>query len=802
MKIKKTVLATILLASIALPLQGCLNFKKNDTPANNNTGNNDTEDTEPVFTLASDSLVLNLDDEYVLDYTVKNIDSSIKWSSSNANVVGVSGNKLIAKNEGEAVITAKAGTIERTCNISVSAANSGQYFIDSAKAINIEFSNKAGVLPELNYFVIRDNKKYKILNETPIYNTKDESIAKVVDGMIVPVSIGQTTLKVDYPNASTEYIVNVCDKIITKETQFLNMINSRDAGSFFALENDLDFTGKTYDAYGTGNDLLNYGEAFKGTFEGNGFTIKGIKIVGQSKHNSIFGMLNNAHIKDVNFEDLILQNNGVESMAIFANAMTGDDCEIKNVKVSCNFTGLTSGNINLLTSKYLEKSFTNVISATSSEQVSFGPSKFTNVLIDAKFNGKTMSEANVNVCQGDSYNFKPKCENVLIYAPGGTSEELPNGVRVYSNKLDIIWDIHNNKYLPDTNWDYSEQFQLPSLLNASSTSGFVYNQGDKIDIDSNYEPIIVNKLGVQQYVYPYGENVEGFVYGDHPTGKSTKAVFVDQRWAPYTTNLTVPAADLDLNNYTKVCFFVRTNTFNKSFITIKDLNTNKDYSTLLYDCEVSDKWIKVELLKVSTDHWTVYIGKDKINFTYTATYFKDIPIRFNDTRYYYTEMLGVKDPNVVPKEWISTGAFIKKTNGDSLPTTTTIVCRDVNSTASTIVEGAGPTDLAKFISQNTNDSKEFKFYVRGDKADGNYFVLSLNGSDSIPDLNGTPQQGLISFRATNTNWTCFMFVINEGKLDIYRNNQLMSSHLNAQFNNFGVQLSGGKFYVSEMFCYK
>ena len=289
---KKT-LFSLLLISFALPLQSCFLNKENQTE----------QKTEASFNLKDSSLVLNLDDEYVLEYTSNNIKGSIKWSSNNPNVVGVSGNKLIAKNEGEAVITAKAGDIERTCNVSVISTNGGQYFIDSSKAINIEVTNDEGVLPELEYFVIRDNKKYKISGEKCTYNIKDETIAKVVNGNIVPVSVGQTTLKVDYPNASSEFIVNVCNKIITRETQFFNMVSNKEAGSFFALANDLDFTGMTYDVYGTGNDLTNYAAAFKGTFEGNGYTIKGIKINAKSKNNSIFGCLNNAHIKDVNFEN-------------------------------------------------------------------------------------------------------------------------------------------------------------------------------------------------------------------------------------------------------------------------------------------------------------------------------------------------------------------------------------------------------------------------------------------------------------------------------------------------------------------
>ena len=428
-------------------------------------------------------------------------------------------------------------------------------------------------------------------------------------------------------------------------------------------------------------------------------------------------------------------------------------------------------------------------------------SKISNLVIDAKFNGKTMNEVNCQICPKDAHNFRPEFSNFLVYAPGGYDEIIP-GVTVFSKKLDLIWYIHNEKCLPDTNWDYSEPFEIPNLLKASSSSGFVYSQGEKIAIDSNYEIITKENLGAKNVVYPYGSHIEGFVYGDHPTDISKTAVFVNQRWAPYTSNLTVPAADLDITQYSKVCFFVRTKTFNKSFITIKDLTTNKDYSTLLYDCEVSDKWIKVEMEKNGENNWTVYIGKDKIGHTYTANYFKDIPLRFNDTKYYYSEMFGIKDPNVIPKQWVNLGTLANKVDGTALPTTNQVICTAVHSLSSSVVEGSGMSDIAKFNSQDLTQSKEFKFYARSATNDNNYFIISFNGSDSITNISHEPTQGLVSFKATTTEWTCFKFVVVGEKIEIYRNDELLTDQIDGKLEDFGIQLSGGKFFVTEMFCYK
>lgn len=789
---KNNFLRPLILASTLFLLTGC----KNSSSENKNK----KEENGVTFALANEVLTLNLDENYELGYTVENNKGSIKWSSSNPNVVSVSSNKLLAKNEGEAVITAEVDGIKRECTVTVVSTGNGQYYVDSSRAINIDQASD-GLVPEFHYYVIENGKRTEILDSNYSFEVKDNAIAKVENGKIIPISVGQTTVKVDYPYASSEFILNVCTKVITKETQFLNMIANKEAGSFFALDNDIDFTGKTYDAYSTSIDLNNYASCFKGTFEGNGYTVKGIKITGKSKNNSIFGCLYNAHIKDVNFENVILENKGAESMAIFANGMTGDDCEIQNVKVSANLTGTTTGNLNLIASKYLESSYT-YVDEHGSKQISNGSVKLTNVVMDVKFDGKTMEEANYNIVPEDAYHFRPDCTNVLIYAPGGYAQEIP-GISVFSNKLDLIWKVHNDKPLPDTNWDYSDSFGIPSLKKASSQSGLVFAQGTKIEIDPEYEPIKAMSHGAETIVYPYGDHVEGYIYGDHPTEKSTKAVFVNQRWASYAANLVVPAADIDITIYSKVCFFVRTKTFNKSFITIKDLSTGRDYSTLLYDCEVSDKWVKVEMVKVSENTWSVSIGKDKINFEYKATYFSEIPLRFNDARYFYSEMLGVRDPNVTPKNWVSAGDLATKPDGTALASITNITCDLVPSTKSSIVEGSGLSDLAKFVSQDISQASEFKFYVRGAQADGNYFILSLDGSQTIySTVLGMDVPGLISFNAKTTDWVCFKFNVADNKISVSIDNKHMTVLNTADFSRLGIQLSSGKFYVSEMFCYK
>ena len=141
------------------------------------------------ISLNKSELSLNKGDTYDLTYTIAPDDAAnkdVEWSSSNDDVVSVENGKITAKKAGNATITIKAKEtgISSSCKVTV-----------TSKVENISLEKE-------NYTVIKDryltitpvispddatNKEYSITSE-------DENIAKIEEGKIKGVNIGETNV--------------------------------------------------------------------------------------------------------------------------------------------------------------------------------------------------------------------------------------------------------------------------------------------------------------------------------------------------------------------------------------------------------------------------------------------------------------------------------------------------------------------------------------------------------------------------------------------------------------------------------
>lgn len=141
------------------------------------------------ISLNKTELSLNKGDTYDLTYTIAPDDAAnkdVEWYSSNADIVSIENGKITAKKAGNATITIKATEtgLSSSCKVTV-----------TSKVENISLEKE-------NYTVIKDryltiipvispddatNKEYSITSE-------DENIAKIEEGKIKGVNIGETNV--------------------------------------------------------------------------------------------------------------------------------------------------------------------------------------------------------------------------------------------------------------------------------------------------------------------------------------------------------------------------------------------------------------------------------------------------------------------------------------------------------------------------------------------------------------------------------------------------------------------------------
>lgn len=141
------------------------------------------------ISLNKTELSLNKGDTYDLTYTIAPDDAAnkdVEWSSSNADVVSVENGKITAKKSGNATITIKAKEtgISSSCKVTV-----------TAKVENISLEKEEYTVIKDRYLTITPvispddatNKEYSITSE-------DENIAKIEEGKIKGVNIGETNV--------------------------------------------------------------------------------------------------------------------------------------------------------------------------------------------------------------------------------------------------------------------------------------------------------------------------------------------------------------------------------------------------------------------------------------------------------------------------------------------------------------------------------------------------------------------------------------------------------------------------------
>ncbi|PKK99008.1 MAG: hypothetical protein CVV57_04160 [Tenericutes bacterium HGW-Tenericutes-2] len=216
--------------------------------------------------------------------------------------------------------------------------------------VTAEFSNIELGLTSITFTVEIDDPDAKITGavtvklhkaDGTVVHTKDiTSDTELVDYNVSSLINSETyTIKI-YATIGRESVVigehqfkplSAATIHITTPEEFMDMKNNR-AGNY-VLDNDLDFTGKTF--------ATPFTAAFSGTFDGQGFTISNITFTSVITYTGVFGYVSSGTIKNVNFDQITIGTSAAplsmttsSRTGIIAGYVSSTSAKIENVTVS------------------------------------------------------------------------------------------------------------------------------------------------------------------------------------------------------------------------------------------------------------------------------------------------------------------------------------------------------------------------------------------------------------------------------------------------------------------------------------
>ena len=163
------------------------------------------------MTLSQSSLALKQGDTATLAATVNPsnaTDKTVTWSSSNPSVATVSGGRVTAVAEGTATITARAGSVEATCLVTVS----GKTISVTDVFLNqTSLSIKVGDSTTLYASVNPSNATDK----TVTWSSSNPSVATVSEGRVTAIAAGTATITAAAGGKTASCVVTVTEKTET-----------------------------------------------------------------------------------------------------------------------------------------------------------------------------------------------------------------------------------------------------------------------------------------------------------------------------------------------------------------------------------------------------------------------------------------------------------------------------------------------------------------------------------------------------------------------------------------------------------
>lgn len=392
----------------------------------NNASGGSTDKTGYEIALDKTELTLAEDSVAELTATVQPA-CQVKWSSSDDTIVSVSGGTLLAKKPGNVTVTATAGEATATCQVTVTSGDGSFLYLESREAFYpLEIGGEAVQVGFTLYQVAADGTKTEVTDASVSYTLQNDKIAKLEGDKLTGLVGGVTAVTASCDGYSASAEVRIYDMFVSNTEEWREMLSSRTVGSYYMLDSDIDFTGKSYTGMNTGAPASNRAQSFRGTLDGNGHTVKNVRLEG-SGYVSLFGQLYSAKIRNIAFENVqIASSNG----SGLATSISGSNTVVENVLLDLHFTG---GGYALFRTAY-GGTLQNVVAIVSS-------------------NGNIGSIGSVGGLQTSA---------VYVLAEGGIN--AIDQVHSYTSKMEMVADVNGQKLLPASYWNYFGGTELPALI--------------------------------------------------------------------------------------------------------------------------------------------------------------------------------------------------------------------------------------------------------------------------------------------------------------------------------------------------
>ena len=278
-------------------------------------------------------------------------------------------------------------------------------FVNVVETIEEEFIAENGkVTLKSSHFEV--GKTYKVDGTTYTATTAGELTVTLSSLTISEIN----EVLVTYKNSDLPYNDAIKFKVLAV-TQIINdaaemdvvLYKGTEISGYYVLGNDIDYTGAEYTAYTAGNS----GNGFTGIFDGRGFTIRNYAQPNAGAHYVLFGKLNGATVKNVNFENVTVNAWWNSSLfAIYTFSSTIENITMRNVAFTVDSTEGPNGG--LLCGYYTDNSVFR----------------------------------NIDIYMGTTYN---GFVGALLGEGGNTTAETLNDVNVYNVKQDRLQYIVRNQ---------------------------------------------------------------------------------------------------------------------------------------------------------------------------------------------------------------------------------------------------------------------------------------------------------------------------------------------------------------------
>ena len=278
-------------------------------------------------------------------------------------------------------------------------------FVNVVETIEEEFIAENGkVTLKSSHFEV--GKTYKVDGTTYTATTAGEltvTLSSLTIGEINEVLVTYKNSDLPYNDAIKFKVLAVTQIINDAAEMDVVLYKGTEISGYYVLGNDIDYTGAEYTAYTAGNS----GNGFTGIFDGRGFTIRNYAQPNAGAHYVLFGKLNGATVKNVNFENVTVNAWWNSSLfAIYTFSSTIENITMRNVAFTVDSTEGPNGG--LLCGYYTDNSVFR----------------------------------NIDIYMGATYN---GFVGALLGEGGNTTAETLNDVNVYNVKQDRLQYIVRNQ---------------------------------------------------------------------------------------------------------------------------------------------------------------------------------------------------------------------------------------------------------------------------------------------------------------------------------------------------------------------